>query len=282
MKLSLSIAEKFLLMVNGEKIPSSQLKNNTINELINDGVLYKNGNRKSVIQLINIPLFDIILQTRFGILDLNFYVETLKKENPQRSEFVESSNNSKLKSVRTFKGFLVNSYLPINAFLNGESIVIKPNEGQFQFIYDFENFIPEKIITIIGIENPENFRQIVRQKYLFEGLKPLFVSRYPQNQSKDLIKWLQNIPNMYLHFGDLDFAGINIYLNEFKNKLGDKATFFIPEDIENKLTKFGNRRLYDVQNYNIDSSLTLENNLKNLIRILHKHKKGLEQELFIR
>ena len=48
--------------------------------------------------------------------------------------------------------------------------------------------------------------------------KILFVCRYPQ--SNDLIKWLQSIPNRYLHFGDLDFAGINIYLNEFKKYLG--------------------------------------------------------------
>jgi hypothetical protein len=282
MKLSLSIAEKLLLMTNGERIPYSQLKNEVINELISDGVLYKHGKQKSVIQLIDNKSFNIILQTRFGISDLNFYIETLKKVNPIRSELVESSSNSKLKTIRTFKGFLVNSYLPINAFLNGESIIIKPNEGLFQFIHDFENFIPKSDVTIIGIENPENFRQIVRQQYLFQDLKPLFVSRYPQNQSKDLIKWLQTIPNSYLHFGDFDFAGINIYLNEFKKKLGDKATFFVPEDTENKIIKFGNRKLYDVQSYTLDSSVVLENNLQNLISILHKHKKGLEQEIFIR
>jgi len=35
----------------------------------------------------------------------------------------------------------------------------------------------------------------------------LFVSRYPQTQSKDLLNWLQSIPNPYLHFGDFDLTG---------------------------------------------------------------------------
>ena len=93
-------------------------------------------------------------------------------------------------------------------------MMLYPTEGTFQFIYDYERFILPADITIVGIENPENFRQISQQQYLFKDIKPLFVCRYPQNQSKDLLKWLQSIPNSYLHFGDFDLAGIGIYLNE--------------------------------------------------------------------
>jgi hypothetical protein len=55
----------------------------------------------------------------------------------------------------------------------------------FKFIYDFEKFIIPQDITIVGIENPENFKRIKKQKYLFENIQSLFISRYPQNQSKD-------------------------------------------------------------------------------------------------
>ncbi|MCA6071324.1 MAG: hypothetical protein LE168_02900 [Endomicrobium sp.] len=76
-------------------------------------------------------------------------------------------------------------------------------------------------------------------------MRPLFVSRYPQNQSKDLIKWLQSIPNNYLHFGDFDFAGIGIYLNEYKKYLTDKAMFLIPENIEKFIANL------EIQHYTI-------------------------------
>ena len=68
--------------------------------------------------------------------------------------------------------------------------------------------IPEDVM-VVGIENPENFRWISRQKVFFkENLSSssplLFVSRYPQTQHGDLIRWLKAIPNRYVHFGDLD------------------------------------------------------------------------------
>src|SRR5690606_36529849 len=162
-------------------------------------------------------------------------------------DLVAISSNSKLKSTRTFKGFLINSYNPIMATLNGKKTTFNFTQGVFQFIYDFESFVPNENITIVGIENAENFRWIAKQQYLFEDIQPLFVSRYPQNQSKDLIKWLPIIANNYLHFGDFDFAGIGIYLNEYKKHLSEKAYFFVPNDIEKRLRLNGNSKLYDKQ-----------------------------------
>ena len=128
-----------------------------------------------------------------------------------------------------------------------QHLTIQPREGTFTFIYDFETFFPPDNITIVGIENPENFRHIQKQKKFFEDIQPLFVSRYPQN--KDLIKWLQTIPNSYLHFGDFDFAGLNIYINEFKKHLHDKATFYLPPDIEvNAFRKRKSRQLQQPNN----------------------------------
>lgn len=83
----------------------------------------------------------------------------------------------------------------------------------------------------------------------------MFVSRYPQNQNKDFIKWMKSIPNNYLHFGDFDIAEIGIYSNEYKKHLSGKSTFFIPENIKNTLRKNGNRERFDNQkiNFKIDS-----------------------------
>ncbi len=123
---------------------------------------------------------------------------------------------------------------------------------------------------------------IDKQKYLFSDIRPLFVSRYPQNQSKDLIKWLQSIPNPYVHFGDFDFAGIGIYLHEFKKHLVDRTTFFVPENIDKLITDFGNKKRYDEQKINFDVKSIKEEKLLQLIKTIHKNRKGLDQEILIK
>jgi hypothetical protein len=281
MKLPLNIAEKLLLLVSGEKIPSSKLKHEIIKDLISEGIIHKPGKLKSTVQLANNQQLKLYLENRFAIKDLHTYIETFKKEDLIRADLVSVAADSKLKAVRTFKGFLVNCYSPALVTLNGQSLSILPTNGTFNFIYDFESFIPEKEITIVGIENPENFRHISKQKYLFQNIKPLFVSRYPQNQSKDLIKWLQSIPNAYLHFGDFDFAGIGIYLNEFKKHFDNKAKFFTPNNIDKIIKESGSKKRYDEQKINFDIRKIKEENLLQLLDSIHRHKKGLDQEIFI-
>ncbi|MCZ2101001.1 MAG: hypothetical protein LC107_05635 [Chitinophagales bacterium] len=283
MKIPISIAEKLILLCKVEKIPASKIRHSVINEMLDNGILKKQiqGRSKAYIYCTESRAVTDFLKNHYGISDLQNYIDTLQDTEITRSDLITVSSDSKQKSVRTFKGFLVNCYTPIPATLNENQIVLNPVDGTFQFIYDFENFILPDDITIVGIENPENFRYIEKQKYLFENIKPLFVSRYPQNQSKDLLKWLQSIPNNYLHFGDFDFAGIGIYLNEYKKHLDDKAQFFIPENIEFLLGNYGSRALYDKQKLNFEQQAIEEENLTNLIALLHQYKKGLEQEIFI-
>jgi hypothetical protein len=91
------------------------------------------------------------------------------------------------------------------------------------------------------------------------------------------------IPNIYLHFGDLDIAGLNIYFNEFKRHLGDKAKFFLPQNAESLFLKFGNRALYDNQSacFNTEEA-GKEDNTRILLSLINKYKKGVEQEILIR
>lgn len=283
MRISISIAENLILLCKGEKIPASKIRHSVINEMLDNGILKKQiqGRSKAFIYCSEQQLVNDFLKNHYGIYDLRNYIDTLQNAESSRSDLITVSSNSKQKLVRTFKGFLVNCFSPILATINKKSIVLNPTEGAFQFIYDFENFTIPNDITVIGIENPENFRHIEMQKYLFENINPLFVSRYPQNQSKDLLKWLRSIPNNYLHFGDFDFAGIGIYLNEYKKHLDDKAQFFTPENIEFLLDNYGNRTLYDKQKLNFEQQAIKEENLTNLIGLLHQYKKGLEQEIFI-
>jgi len=238
------------------------------------------GRSRALIYLSEQKPLNNFLQNHYGIGDLQKYVHTLQRD-IIRADAVAVSSNSKVKKIRTFKGFLINCYFPVQATINGKPIILHPPEGTFQFIYDFEQFVIPHDCIVVGIENPENFRHIEKQKYLFDDIKPLFVSRYPQNQSKDLIKWLQTIPNKYIHFGDFDLAGIGIYLNEYKKYLGERATFFVPENIEQLIEIYGNRDLFDKIKISFDKKKITEDKLMKLLEILYQHKKGLEQEILI-
>lgn len=281
MMLTIAIAEKLLRLADGEQIRASLIKHTLIDELISEGIILEqySGRTKRILYIADKAAFANWLFHRFQINDLAAYIQAIRNSDATRADLILAGNDSKVKARRTFKGFLVNSYQPIEAALNNQPIVIQPTPGTFQFIYDFETFAPPADVVIVGIENTENFRWVAKQEYLFKNIKPLFISRYPQEQAGDVIKWLRSIPNQYLHFGDFDFAGINIYLQEYKKHLGERAFFFIPGNIEDLLATNGNKNLYDQQKLN--DLVIAEKRINELIALLHKHKKGLEQEVLI-
>ncbi len=281
MRPSISLARKLLRLTQGESLPKSQLKQPLILQMIDDGVLSvrSTGRRQAVYcrEVIGVQRY---LANHFGIENLSQFITAITKNDLQRSEAARVAADSKLKTIRSFKGFLVNSLQLLDTKLDGVQFQVSPCPGTFTYIYDFENFVPAIDITIIGVENGENFRYIERQQGLFSFTKILFVSRYPQ--SGDLIKWLQTIPNRYVHFGDFDFSGINIYLSEFKQQLGSRAEFFVPAGIEKLFRAYGNRDLYQRQlSYAAKRDDLPEPALKILWDIICTEKKGLEQEVLI-
>lgn len=270
------------MLVTGTPVASSLMKHTLVQRMLDDAVLIKKqpSKTKAVITITDVAALKNYLHNVFGIASLNDYIKKHSDKNITRHEAVTVSGNSKLKAIRTFKGFLVNSYQPINTQLSGNNFIVQPVAGTYTFITDVESFLPDASVTIIGVENAENFRHIHQQAYLFKGLTPLFVSRYPH--SNDLLTWLKTIPNPYLHFGDFDFEGIQIYLNEYKKHLNNKATFYIPENIEKILAKYGNRELYNRQFAHIKKlPPNTEAAINSLTQLLHKYKKVLEQEIFV-
>ncbi|MBQ3689499.1 MAG: hypothetical protein II937_06490 [Bacteroidales bacterium] len=205
----------------------------------------------------------------------------LYDEVSERSGQVLTVGDSKFVKKRTFTGFLVNCYEPINAAINDEPFTVFPKEGTFTFIYDYQYFTIPNDVIVVGIENPENFRNISRQKHLFRGLKCLFTSRYPQNQNKDFIEWLRKIPNKYLHFGDFDFSGLNIFLSEYKKYLCERAKFFVPENLEDYFSKYGNRDLFNRQTP-LPKNGVFDDEVKFVISLIYKYSKGFEQEGLIK
>lgn len=221
------------------------------------------------------------LHNKFEIPSLEGYIDFLEKEDVQRSDAVKAVANTKFRKTKVFTGFLLNCYDEISCELYQRPFSIHPVSGAFTFISAYQHFRIPADVTVIVVEGHENFREIARQKYLFEGLTPLFVWRY-QN-STAIASWLNSISNPYIHFGDFDPKGIHIYLTEFKNKiLGDRGQFLIPQNLESLLMQHGERELYEKQKKYIPLiSKTGQLELSALCDLIVKHKKGLAQEILI-
>ena len=280
MKKTAGLIEKLIRLANGVALPASNLKGEWFEQMLAEGILVSitHGSYKSF-RVANADTFRHYLDSQYNIRDLEQTLQLLSEEKPNRALQVDVSGDSKFVRQRSFRGFLVNSYQPIEAILNGQSITICPPEGSFLFVSDYQHFSLAEDVVIVGIENAENFRYIRCQKQLFAAYeKVLFVSRYPQNG--DLVRWLQSIPNNYVHFGDLDLAGIAIYQNEFYRYLGERSSFLIPEDYEERIS-LGNRERYDKQLPQYGKMKIQDQRIAPLLSCIHRYHRGYDQEGFI-
>ena len=283
MKITSSLIDKLIRLRSGESLPSSVLRGEWVEELLSDGVLISrsHGSRSCIIAASPDTLEQSLMHINERLGHLDKMKETLDAE-VTRSEQAAETGNSKLVTARSCPGFPVNSYEPIICCLNGKELVVNPQEGTFLFIADWHSFAIPNDVTVVNIENMENFRLIRRQQSLFAsalaGKRLLFVSRYPQ--SSDLRTWLQTIPNQYVHFGDFDLAGIHIFLTEFQKHLGTRASFLIPQDIEQRI-KYGSAERYNDQYPKYCHLTSNIQPLQQLIDTLHKYHRCYDQEGYI-
>lgn len=271
------------LLRSGESLPSSALRGEWVEELLSDGVLISrsHGSRSNIIAANPETLEQSLRHIDERLSHLDKMKETLVTEST-RAEQATETGNSKLVATRSCPGFPVNSYEPITCSLNGKDLVVNPQEGTFLFIADWHSFAIPDDVTVVNIENMENFRLIRRQQSLFAsalaGRRLLFVSRYPQ--SSDLRTWLQTIPNQYVHFGDFDLAGIHIFFTEFQKYLGTRASFLIPQDIEQRI-KHGSAERYNDQYPKFCHLTSNIPPLQQLIDMLHEYHRCYDQEGYI-
>ncbi len=279
----MAISVSIRALIAGEQVAGSKLSRKLLDELLAEGLLLvvSRGSRKSYRARDPQALkrFLVDKDESYRILEIDV--------SDSRASMAQETGNSKLVMVRSCPGFPVNSYEPIECILCGKPFTVNPQEGSFLFIAEWEKFtIPEDVI-LIGIENMENFRMIRKQKAFFEEYlqshkfsnRVLFVSRYPQ--STDLRRWLCTITNHYLHFGDFDLAGINIFLLEFQQYLGiNRSSYLIPGDIESRL-KSGSGKRYDEQYCRFKDIKSDMCELQRLIDLIHRERKTYDQEGYI-
>lgn len=285
MKITIALIDKLIRLRDGESLPASQLRGEWVDELLHDGILVStsHGSRRTLCAPQSEALCKALSAVDERLVNLDQIRATLLSEDLSRAAQALATGNSKLVTVRSCPGFLVNSYEPIACTLNGQKFVVDPQKGSFIFVADWHEFSVPSDIIIVGIENMENFRMIRQQRQLFEqaiGIERLlFVSRYPQ--STDLSSWLQMIPNRYIHFGDFDLAGIHIFLTEFHARIGERSSFLIPADIEARLCK-GSKERYNTQYQRFHNLRTNIQPLQYLIGLINKYHRCYDQEGYIK
>lgn len=270
-------------LLAGEQVAGSRLGRKMVDALMAEGLLqvFTHRSRQTY------RACDIAALRRY-LVDTNEDYRVLETSDVNtRASMAVDTGNSKLVSVRSCPGFPINSYAPIECSLYDKPLVVAPQEGTFLFVSDWQQFSIPTDVTVIGIENMENFRFVRQQRAFFEDylfrhhlpITVLFVSRYPQ--STDLRRWLLTIPNHYLHFGDFDLAGIHIFLTEFQKYIGsERSSFLIPDNIAYKL-KSGSRQRYDDQYQRYKDIESTDIALQSLIDLIHHYRKGFDQEGYI-
>lgn len=282
-----SLIQALASLRSGETVPSGRFPADLTAELLAEGGVASiiHGSRTSL-KVVSMRAFDVFLRSQGLQPDQLQETAEVLSEPTTRAAQVQMLGDSKAVAVRSCPGFPVNVIAPLSVRLGERKLLLCPCPGSFLYISDFMEFrIPSNAI-VVGVENMENFRLPERQEAVweqirepFEGVPPLLlVSRYPQ--SKDLVTWLQTIPNPYVHFGDFDLAGIHIYLTEFYRHLGDRSAFFIPEDIEQRLSA-GSRERYLVQFERFGKMDIPDPRVKPLVNLLHRYQKGYDQEGYV-
>ena len=284
MKLNKTLSETLWRLLQGESVPGSALGADWLGTLQAEGMVtvVSHGSRRTVKAIDRERLMGF-LQRALDLPERESVWALLKGTKAgERADLVHLTGDSKYNASRSMFGFLVNSYEPVPCFLKGRLMTVYPPEGTFTYISDFQEFRPAPDVTVVGIENAENFRLVRRQKSFFEKVLPghrlLFVSRYPQNG--DLVRWLKDIPNAYCHFGDLDLAGVNIFLTEFYAKIGPRARFIIPSDARERLLK-GSAARYDEQYQHFRNMQVADTRVQSLVDLIHVCHRGYDQEGFI-
>ena len=286
-----SLIQAFAALQQGETVPFSRFPPEWLDEILSEGGVTSivRGSRKSL-KVISRAAFAVYLRSKGLQPDKLGETLSVLSGADSRAQQVQLLGDSKAVAVRSCPGFPVNVIGPLSVRLGERKLLLCPCPGSFLYISDFLQFrIPTNAI-VVGVENMENFRLPERQATVWEeirdqfggdGVPPLLlVSRYPQ--SRDLVTWLQEIPNFYVHFGDFDLAGIHIYLTEFYRHLGPKrSAFFVPADIEQRLSASGSRERYQAQFERFGKMEVPDARLGPLVQLIHRYQKGYDQEGYV-
>lgn len=281
MNITIEQAKLLKELSEGKKVPLSRLKARIFQQLIQEQVLLRQKESHGWNIYTDHPQSLLnYLYNHYIRCTLDEYIERGQAA-PSRSNNIRMSGDSKLKETELWQGFYFKVSEPIHAQWQGRPLTLLPYpEGIPVFMPQPETLSLPEEVTVVMIENSENFLKIETQLPLFQGLKCFFVSFYPREQHSYFIEWLQKQPNNYVHYGDFDFAGIHIYQSQYKKYVSGESRYLVPSGLLPLFRRYGKRALYNNQ-LSLQALIKAdEPGISELLEIIKREHKGLEQEIF--
>lgn len=281
MNITIEQAKLLKELSEGKKVPLSRLKARIFQQLIQEQVLLRQKESHGWNIYTDHPQSLLnYLYNHYIRCTLDEYIERGQAA-PSRSNNIRMSGDSKLKETELWQGFYFKVSEPIHAQWQGKPLTLLPYpEGIPVFMPQPETLSLPEGVTVVMIENSENFLKIETQLPLFQGLKCFFVSFYPREQHSYFIEWLQKQPNNYVHYGDFDFAGIHIYQSQYKKYVSGESRYLVPSGLLPLFRRYGKRALYNNQ-LSLQALIKAdEPGISELLEIIKREHKGLEQEIF--
>lgn len=281
MNITIEQAKLLKELSEGKKVPLSRLKARIFQQLIQEQVLLRQKESHGWNVYTDHPQSLLnYLYNHYIRCTLDEYIERGQAA-PSRSNNIRMSGDSKLKETELWQGFYFKVSEPIHAQWQGKPLTLLPYpEGIPVFMPQPETLSLPEDVTVVMIENSENFLKIETQLPLFQGLKCFFVSFYPREQHSYFIEWLQKQPNNYVHYGDFDFAGIHIYQSQYKKYVSGESRYLVPSGLLPLFRRYGKRALYNNQLFLQALIKADEPGISELLEIIKREHKGLEQEIF--
>ncbi|MEA3354779.1 MAG: hypothetical protein U9Q33_13285 [Campylobacterota bacterium] len=189
------------------------------------------------------------------------------EQSTTRAQLVKTLADTKVKKISPQDGLYINGKCTI------EAIELPLFNNSALFLKDIPKI--EDDILVVCVENFENLIYFKSQLKYFQDDNILFVYR-----NSAMLEFIESIKNKIIYFGDFDLAGIFIFETQILSK-NNNIEFFIPKDIEEIIIKHGSKELYKKQYNKYRDIKSKEENLQNLINIINKNQKVIEQEYFI-
>lgn len=251
---------KTLLKLKEQKeLNYSQVPKNLIEELKSENLIE--------IKIISANKKKIIVKEQFYTKYKD--LEEIEKAT-SRSELVKTNSHTKAKKISPQDGLYING----NCMIEDVKLpLFPPSKSSALFLKEFPTI--SKDILVVGVENFENLIYFKSQLKYFQDNNILFVYR-----NSAMLRFIANIENEVIYFGDFDLAGIHIYLYEIC-KFNKNVKLFIPQNIEELIKNNGSSELYKKQ-FSKYKDLNSKNGIiQYLIDIINKNQRSLEQEYFI-
>jgi len=245
---------------------------------LNGAVTNSQKRSRKYIDLVNEENIFLFLRNYDYLIDsveeLDNYIEIFFDKKVPRDTIQQYHNNSKAKTSKSMHGLYLSSLQKLDITLDGNTICILPNDGLGYFFFHTQKVEVSKSTVIVGVENYQVVWFAKRYEKFFDKPNILFVYK-----SAYMLEWISTLENEYIHFGDYDLAGVNIYLNTIVPRLVKSKThsMFIPENIEQLIEKHGISELYEKQKQ-YKNLRTDDAEITCLIEIITRFKKGFEQE----